>query len=143
MPVISFVHWQTIEPKDAVGTAMQLSEAMYQELLWHLLLRGTDTFFLWCGAEQAAKESRLVQQVYAEAQQYERFLSEGTPINFDVPKQPGPVISGLELDGRVLVRRTDFGQSSTEPVPIAVGGRKIDVPPAPGRCQIISPGDKQ
>lgn len=140
VPVISFVHWQTIEPKDAVGGAVQLSEAMYQELLWHVLLRGTDTFFLWCGAEQAAKESRLVHQVYAAAQQYGRFLSEGTPINFDVPREPGAVISGLELDGQVLVRRTDFGQSSTEAVQTMVGGRRIEVPSAPGRCQIISVG---
>ena len=143
VPIISFVHWETIEAKDAVGKAVQLSEAMYQELLWHVLLRGTDTFFLWCGAEQAAKESRLVQQVYAAAQQYGQFLSEGTPINFDVPKDAGTVISGLELDGRIVVRRTDFGQSSTKLVPIMVGGKKIEIPPAPGRCQIISLGGKQ
>ncbi|MHC4682599.1 MAG: hypothetical protein ACYTEK_28440, partial [Planctomycetota bacterium] len=90
-------------------------------MLWHALLRGTDTFFLWCRAEQAAKESRLVHEVYAEAQQYGPFLSEGTPVNFDVPKRPGTVISGLELDGRVLVRRTDFGQSLEGPVPVRVG----------------------
>jgi hypothetical protein len=138
VPVISFVHWHTIEPKDAVGTVTQLSEAKYQELLWHALLRGTDTFFLWCRTEEAAKESRLVHEVYAEAQQYGPFLSEGTPINFDVPKQPGTVISGLELDGRVLVRRTDFGSSPAGAVPLTVGGRSIEVPPASGRCQIIS-----
>ena len=143
VPIISFVHWETIEDKNAVGKAVQLSEAAYQELLWHVLLRGTDTFFLWCGAEQAAKESRLVQQVYAAAQQYGQFLSEGTPINFDVPKLPGPVISGLELDGRILVRRTDFGPPSTGAVSIAVGGKQIQVPPSPGRCQIILLGGKQ
>lgn len=138
VPVISFVHWHTIEPKDAAGTATQLSEARYQELLWHALLRGTDTFFLWCRAEEAAKESRLVHEVYAEAQQYGSFLSKGTPVNFGAPKQPGTVISGLELGGRVLVRRTDFGPSLTGAVPIKVGDRAIEVPPAHGRCQIIS-----
>ena len=140
VPIISFVHWETIEAKDAPGQAVQLSEDKYQELLWHVLLRGTDTFFLWCGAEQAGKESRLVQQVYAAAQQYGRFLSQGTPINFDVPSQPGPVISGLELDGQLLVRRTDFGQISKGPVPIRVGGKRVEIPSAPGRCQIISLG---
>jgi len=136
IPIISFVHWHTIEAKDSAGAATQFSQAKYQELLWHVLLRGTDTLFLWCPLKEAEQEIRLVHQVYAEAQQYGQFLSEGTPVNFSVPKQPGPVISGLELDGRVLIRRTDFGES-TELVPIAINGRRIEVPPVPGRCQII------
>ncbi len=137
IPVISFVHWHTIESENAAGTAAQFSQAKYQELLWHVLLRGTDTFFLWCPLKEAQMEIQLVHQVYADAQQYGQFLSEGTPINFSVPRQPGTVISGLELNGRVLIRRTDFGES-TESVPITINGRKIEVPPAPGRCQIIS-----
>ncbi len=137
IPIISFVHWHTIESESSAGAATQFSEAGYQELLWHVLLRGTDTFFLWCRREEAQKEIQLVHQVYAEAQQYGPFLSEGTPVSFSVPKQPGTVISGLELHGRVLIRRTDFGES-TESVPITVNGRRIGVPPAPGRCQIIS-----
>ena len=137
IPIISFVHWHTIEPEDSTGAATQFSEAKYQELLWHVLLRGTDTFFVWCRTEEAEKEIRLVHQVYAEALQYKQFLSEGKPINFSVRKQPGPVISGLELDGRILVRRTDFGES-TGPAAITVNNRRIEVPPAPGRCQIIS-----
>ena len=56
IPIISFVHWHTIESKDFAGTAKQFSEVKYQELLWHMLLRGTDTFFLWCGRQEAAKE---------------------------------------------------------------------------------------
>ena len=137
IPVISFVHWHTIESENAAGTATQFSQAKYQELLWHVLLRGTDTFFLWCPLKEAQMETQLVHQIYAEAQQYGQFLSEGTPINFSVPKQPGPVISGLELNGRVLIRRTDFTES-TESVQFTINGRQIDVPPAPGRCQIIS-----
>ena len=137
IPVISFVHWHTIEAENTAGTAVQFSQVKYRELLWHVLLRGTDTFFLWCPLNVAQEEIRLVHQVYAEAQQYGQFFSEGTPINFSVPKQPGTVISGLELNGRVLIRRTDFGES-TESVPITVNGRQIEVPPAPGQCQIIS-----
>jgi len=136
IPIISFVHWHTIESENAAGTATQFSQAKYQELLWHVLLRGTDTFFLWCPLKEAQEEIQLVHQVYGEAQQYGQFLSEGTPINFSVPKQPGTVISGLELNGCVLIRRTDFGES-TESVPITINGRRIEVQPTPGQCQII------
>ena len=102
-----------------------------------MLLRGTDTFFVWCGRQDAAKEIQLVHQVYAQAQQYGRFLSKGVPINFNVPKQPGTVISGLKLENRVLVRRTDFKENDS-PVEITVDGAKIKVPATPGLCQIIS-----
>ena len=134
--IISFVHWHTIESDDNVGVAKQFSEEKYQELLWHMLLRGTDTFFLWCRKEEAPKEIRLVHQVYAKAQQYGRFLSEGKPIIFDVPKQPGTVVSALKLENRLLVRRTDFKKTS-EPVEITVGDKKITIADTPGRCQII------
>jgi len=135
-PIISFVHWHTIESDAHPGAARQFSEAKYQELLWHMLLRGTDTFFLWCRKQEASKEIRLVHQVYAQAQQYGRFLSEGKPVLFDVPKQPGTIISALKLNNRFLVRRTDFKKTS-EPVEITVGNQKIKVKDTPGRCQII------
>ncbi len=102
-----------------------------------MLLRGTDTFFLWCRKEEAAKEIQLVHQVYSEAQQYGEFLSNGKPINFSVPKQPGTVISGLRLGDRVLVRRTDFTKTN-EPVEIVVDDRRLKVGVAPKNCQIIS-----
>ncbi len=102
-----------------------------------MLLRGTDTFFLWCRRPEAAKEIELVHQVYAEAQQYGEFLSRGEPINFNVPKQPGTVISGLKLADSVLVRRTDFGESA-EPVGIGIGNKQVKIQPAPRQCQIIS-----
>jgi hypothetical protein len=137
IPIISFVHWHTIGSKQGASQAVQFSEAKYKELLWHMLLRGTDTFFLWCGREDAAKEIRPVHQVYAEAQQYGRFLSEGKPINFGVPKLPATVVSGLKLADRVLIRRTDFKKAS-EPVEITVDGRSIEVGPAPYRCRIMS-----
>ncbi len=136
IPIISFVHWHTIESKPSTSTAKQFSEDKYQELLWHMLLRGTDTFFLWCREEEAAKEIQLVHQVYAEAQQYGEFLSNGKPINFDVPKQPGTVVSGLQLGDRVLMRRTDFTKTN-EPVEIVVDDRRIKIENVPGHCQII------
>jgi len=136
-PIISFVHWHTIEDENVKSQTLQFSEEKYQELLWHMLLRGTDTFFLWCRKQEAAKEIRLLHEVYAEAQQYGRFLSQGEPINFDVPKQPGTIVSGLKLGDNVLVRRTDFTQAN-EPVEITVDNRKVSVAVAPRRCQIIS-----
>ena len=136
IPIISFVHWHTIESDGHPGAAKQFSEEKYQELLWHMLLRGTDTFFLWCRKQESPKEIRLVHQVYAQAQQYGRFLSEGKPILFDVPKQPGTVISALKMENRLLLRRTDFKRTN-EPVEIAVGDKKIIVADTPGRCQII------
>jgi hypothetical protein len=137
VPIISFVHWHTIRSGNSAAEIEQFSEAAYQELLWHMLLRGTDTFFLWCGRQEAAKEIQLVHEVYAEAQQYGEFLSRGKPVNFSIPRQPQAVISGLKLDNRILIRRTDFNGSS-EPVGIAVANRRIKVQSAPGRCRIIS-----
>jgi len=137
VPIVSFVHWHTIKPKDSSAEVEQFSEDKFQELLWHMLLRGTDTFFLWCRRQEAAKEIQLVHQVYAEALQYGEFLSKGEPINFSVPKQPGTVISGLKLADRVLLRRTDFGDSR-EPVGIGIANRRLKILPAPRRCQIVS-----
>jgi len=137
IPIISFVHWHTIESKPSTSPTKQFSDDKYQELLWHMLLRGTNTFFLWCRKEEAAKEIQLVHQVYSEAQPYGEFLSNGKPINFSVPKQPGTVISGLRLGDRVLVRRTDFTKTN-EPVEIVVDDRRLKVGVAPKNCQIIS-----
>ncbi len=136
IPIISFVHWHTIESKDFPETAKQFSQAKYQELLWHMLLRGTDTFFLWCRKQEAAKEIELVHQVYSEAQQYGEFLSNGKPINFDVPNRPGTVVSGLRLKDRILFRRTDFTKID-DAVEIIVDDRRIKVENVPGHCQII------
>jgi hypothetical protein len=101
-----------------------------------MLLRGTDTFFLWCRKEEAAKEIQLVHQVYSDAQRYGEFLSNGRPINFDVPKQPDTVISGLQLGNRILLRRTDFTETN-EPVEIVIDDKRIKVENVPGQCQII------
>jgi len=137
IPIISFVHWHTIKDDNVNSKAVQFSEDKYKELLWHMLLRGTDTFFLWCPNKEAPKEIELVHQVYSQAQQYGEFLSAGIPINFNVPKQPVAIISGLKLKNRVLVRRTDFTKTDG-PVEITVDDRKIKVDTAPKQCQIIT-----
>jgi hypothetical protein len=138
IPVIAFVHWHTIfEGSGADSTVKQLSRECYQELLWHMLLRGTDAFFLWCMDNENAEEVRLLHQVYAEAQQYGKFLDYGIPVTFNLPEKPGTVISGLILGDSVLVRRTDFDQNRDN-VQIMAGTRMIEVAYAPGKCSTIS-----
>jgi len=137
IPIVSFVHWHTIHVSPPPDPAVQqMSEWAYQELLWHLLLRGTDTFFLWCTPPEQAEEVQLIHAVWASAQEYGEFLERGIPICFEVPKKPGPVVSGLLLGNRVLVRRTDF-TNTTESVELRVRGVVLLVPPAKGRCQIL------
>ncbi len=137
IPIISFVHWNMIDPEKYPAPGLrQFSEEMYRELLWHMLLRGADTFYMWCGRDQFAIETRLVHEVYAGAQEYGDFLDGGVPVTFEVPREPGTVVSGLRLGNRVLVRRTDFGGSRSE-VRLPVGLGFVDVPSLPGACMIL------
>jgi hypothetical protein len=138
IPVISFVHWHTIfegaGPDDRIK---QMSKGAYQELLWHMLLRGTDTFFMWCMKNEYPEEVSLLQQIYADAQKYGRFLEHGMPFTFGLPDKPGTVVSGLMLGDSLLVRRTDFG-SNHGPVSVMAGTRKISLNYEPGKCRIIA-----
>ncbi len=133
-PIISFVHWTTTAPpKEADPRVRQFSAEKYQELLWHLLLRGHDTYFLWCVSKELPQEIRLVHQVYAASLQYRGFLDRGTPITWDVPKRAGSVVSGLRLGDRVLVRRTDFANGEQEAVRVPIpGGGELSVPRVTG-----------
>ncbi len=120
-PIIPFVHWNTTAPpKDADPSVVQMSQAAYQELLWHLLLRGHDTFFVWCQHDELASEVRLAHEVYAAAGQYGGFLDRGEPVCFDVPDRPSTVTSGLRLGEQVLVRRTEFGKKDSSPLVLKV-----------------------
>ena len=125
-PIISFVHWTTTAPPDNSDPAVrQFSAARYRDLLWHLLLRGHDGLFLWCQQDELADEVRLVHDVYSESLAHRDFLEDGAPVSFDVPSQPGTVVSGLRVGNRVLTRRTDFGEESSEPVQISLGDAKL------------------
>jgi hypothetical protein len=138
IPVISFVHWHTIFVGSGPdSTIKQMTKECYKELLWHMLLRGTDTFFMWSMREEYPEEVSLLHEVYAAAQQYGRFLDHGIPVTFDVPSVPGVVVSGLAMGDSVLVRRTDFTDSH-EPVQILTGTKLVTVDYSPGMCKIIS-----
>jgi len=137
IPIITFVHWHTVETTGKDESIEQFSEEKYQELLWHLLLRGHDTFFMWCPQDQAVAETRLVHQVYAESLQYQEFLNDGEPITFGVPSRPEPVVSGLKLRNHLLLRRTDFDDRETD-VTLIVDGVKVEIPRVEGECQIMT-----
>lgn len=138
IPVISFVHWNTIfvgtKPDSSIK---QMSKESYQELLWHMLLRGTDTFFMWSDKKEFPEEVKLLHEVYSAAQKYGDYLEHGLPVTFDVPDKPGTVISGLALGDSLLVRRTDFG-STQDPVILIAGTKPVKVVYSPGVCQVIS-----
>ena len=137
VPNISFVHWTTTAPPTRPDPAVrQFSAEKYQELLRHMLLRGHDTFFLWCQDPELAEEIRLVHEVYAESLRYQDYLTRGQPVTFDVPQRTGPVVSAVRLDDKVLVGRTDF-DDRTPDVWLRVGDRPLRVPPLPGQWQVF------
>ena len=137
IPIIGFVHWHTIVLTEKPDPGVkQFSEEKYQELLWHLLLRGHDTFFMWSPRAEGLKESQLLHHVYAASHPYREYLAQGEPVTFQVPTAPGPVVSAVKLGSRLLVRRTDF-DARMDPVSLAVGDRTIEVPRRDGECQVI------
>ena len=127
-PIIPFVHWHTTAPpKNPDPAVEQFSREEYQEVLWHMLLRGHDTFFLWCTGPELATEIELVHEVYRTSLEYNGFIRRGVPVQFGVPSEPGPVVSGLRLGNRVLARRTDFGTETGNVTLALAGGGEISV----------------
>ncbi len=139
LPIVTFVHWHTVAVTQNEGIVEQFSRNKYQELIWHLLLRRHDGLFVWCPQHEAELEIKLVHQIYAESLQYRKFLEYGSPITFDVPSQQGPVISGLKLGNRLLVRRTDFDkEKDVVSFTLNFDEVTIQIPRSEGKCQIIS-----
>lgn len=138
IPIITFVHWHTVHVTDGIDKdeVKQFSKEKYQELLWHLLLRGHDGFFMWSPLQQSVVEAKLVHQVYAESLQYAEFFEKGEPVTFDVPSKPAPVISGIKLGKQVLIRRTDF-DDTVSPVITEIDNINIQIPRMEGQCQLI------
>ena len=72
-PIIPFVHWHTTAPpSDPDPAVIQFDVEKYKELLWHLLLRGHDTFFLWCMGNELGPEVDAVHEVYAASTKLQR-----------------------------------------------------------------------
>ena len=139
-PAIGFIHWHTIfldtNPKDP-GRFVQLSERAYHELVWHVMLRGVDGLFLWCMEQENVREVTLLHKAWAETLSYADFLNNGEPVFFDVPTDPGPVVSAVRWGDELLVRRTDFGAGSDKPIDIKIDNAIVSVPAVPGECQVI------
>ena len=136
--LITFIHHTLTDPPEegAEPHVKPMSVEAYQELLWHALLRGHDALFSWSPNDVAVHEAVVAQQVYAQSLAYNDFLLGGQPVTYAVPREPSTVISALRLGNRLLARRTDFG-GNTQPQPLVVDGRPIDVPAVPGACQLL------
>ena len=138
IPIATFVHWHTTSPPENPSPDVkQMTQQSYKELLWHLLLRGTDIFYSWCMREEIATEMSLLQEVYNNSLEYNVWIQSGRPVFFDVPAQEGSVISGLKLNNRVLIRRTDF-TGNKKPIKCTIDGINLVVPYKPGECQILN-----
>ena len=128
IPIISFVHWQTVlKPEILPQGFVPLSREKYKHLLWHLLLRGHDTFCLWSPLNEMAEEIKPVHEVYTESLKYNDFILKGKPVFWDVPEKPATVISGMRLNKKILVIRTDF--DIPQEVELKLDGKKIKIPP--------------
>ncbi|MGI5818860.1 MAG: hypothetical protein ACOX9R_12275 [Armatimonadota bacterium] len=127
VPLITWLHWHTTAPPADAPEVPQMSEWAYQELIWHLYLRGSDGLMMWCRAEETTKEVRLITEVMDGIFAHREFIGAGEPVMFNVPNEPGTVVSGLRLDDRLLVRRTDFTDNQ-EPIRGVVADRIVEVP---------------
>ncbi|MBA3845173.1 MAG: hypothetical protein H0X45_00875, partial [Planctomycetes bacterium] len=126
LPIYPFVHADPAFPVER-----------YEEALWHLLLRGADSFCMWCPAEAMAAQLAPVHRVWAAAGEHGEFLARGAPVLWAVPDEPGAAVSALQLGKRLLVRRTD-GVAQAGDIAVEIDGQRVAVPPSPGRCQIIT-----
>lgn len=139
-PQLPFIHRHTTAPPPTPSPEVkEFSVDAYQELLWHLLLRGHDGFFIWCLPNELADEVRSAHAVYAEALEQADILTQGTPVVWEVPRIPGPVISARRWGNRVLIRRTDPGAAGHDvAVPLRIAGRMLAVPFVGPRCQVLT-----
>lgn len=128
IPIVSFVHWQTVlKPKELPVDFFPLSREKYKELLWHLLFRNFDTFCLWSPLDEMADEIKVLYEVYSESFKYNDFIINGEPIFWEIPEEPEPVISGLKLKDKLLIIRSDFKERK-EKIKIKIDKKEIEIP---------------
>jgi hypothetical protein len=132
VPLITWLHWHTTAPPADAPAVPQMSEWAYQELIWHLYLRGSDGLMMWCTAEETTREIGLMTEVMDGMLAHREFIGAGEPVMFNIPGEPGTVVSGLRLGDRLLVRRTDFGDNQ-QPIRGVVGDRIVEVPRRDGQ----------
>jgi len=138
IPIATFFHWHTTAPPEKPDLSVkQMSKHSYQELLWHLLLRGHDLFFSWCKKEEIETEISLLQEVYNNSLNYNDWFQSGRPVLFEVPTKESSVVSGIKLNNQVLVRRTDFTDNK-KPIKCIIDDEILIVPYKPGECQILT-----
>ena len=131
IPLITFVHWQIVlKPEKLSADFTPLSRGKYKELLWHLLLRGHDAFCLWSPLNEMADEIKVVQEVFVESLKYNDFILKGKPVFWDVPEETDTVISGIRLNDKLLVVRTDF--KNPEEVKVEINKKLITIPGTSG-----------
>ena len=126
IPLVTWLHWHTTAPPADAPEVPQMSEWAYQELIWHLYLRGSDGLMMWCTPEETTEEIRLITEVMDGMFAHREFIGDGRPVMFNVPNKPGTVVSGLRLGDRLLVRRTDFSDNQ-QPIRGVVDGRIVEV----------------
>lgn len=128
IPVITFVHWQTVEkPENIPHDFSPLSRKKYKELLWHLLFRGHDAFCLWSPINEMAEEIKVVQEVYIESLKWNNFIVKGKPVLWQIPEEPDTVISGLRMNNKILVVRSDFIKEPQE-IKVRFNGNQVKIP---------------
>jgi len=131
IPIISFVHWQTVLiPEKVPDDFVPLSREKYKQLLWHMLLRRHNGFCLWSPLKEMPEEIKVVDEVYIESLKYNDFILHGTPVFWDVPEEPETVVSGIKLKNKLLFVRTDFGKS--EVIEKNIDGKKVKIPAVSG-----------
>lgn len=140
IPLITWMHWNTTAPPQDAEPVPQMSQWAYSELLAHMLLRGTDALMLWCRHEETVEEVRLLMEAYDAIGAWPDFAEAGVPVLFNTPAEVGPVVSALKLGDRLLVRRTDF-TDTTAPIPVVIDGHTIMVPRREGVFQEFNLAD--
>lgn len=136
IPIIPFVRWHVTEPPPHPDPVVKpMRQEKYKELLWHLLLRGHDTFFMFSPKHEALVEAQLVYDVYRDSHRYREFLREGSPVSFEVPPSQGPVVSALRRGDELLVLRSDFDERD-DVVVLEVDGAEVRVPKLDGENRV-------
>jgi hypothetical protein len=134
---IPYLSQWTPDNQDPKYRDFAMTQGLYRELNRHLWLRGCDSLYLfnlgYPGSGVPAKFSLQsvedVRAVYDEMLAWREYLERGKPMNYAVAKslEDEAVWSGLELDGRSLVRTVSLGQAD----------RKVEVRRANGKAVLL------